>query len=103
MLKNTIPTKTVLTHEEVEFIREQGEYFDTHDMSEELANGPEVQMDFSHARSHYYFEIEPELRDKLEAIAKQRGIKSEFLLNEWAREKIAETEAVSTEAVGAAK
>ena len=98
MLRNTIPTKTTLTYEEVEFMREQGEYFDTHDINEELADGPEVQMDFSHARSHYYFEIEPELRDKLEAIAKQRGIKAEFLLNEWAREKIAEIEAVQLDA-----
>lgn len=88
-----------LTHEEVEFMREQAEYFDTHDLSEELANGPEVHFEISaNATSHYYFEIEPELRAKLKAVAKQRGIRAEFLLNGWVREKIAEAEAVRVDA-----
>ena len=88
-----------LSHEEVEFIREQAEYFDTHDLSEELANGPKVHFEINpDATSHYYFEIEPELRDKLEAIAKLRGIKAEFLLNEWAWEKVAENETVQQDA-----
>lgn len=94
MLRNTVTTKTILTHKEVEFMREQSEYLATHDISEELANGSEIQMDFSNARSHYYFEIEPELRDKLEATAKLQGVKSEFLLNVWVREKMAEAETV---------
>ncbi len=75
------------------------EYFETHDLSEELENGPEVQFEISpQARSRFYFEVEPELRAKLKAIAKQRGTSAETLLNEWVREKTAETEAV-----GAAK
>lgn len=75
------------------------EYFETHDLSEELANGPEVHFEISpQARSRFYFEVEPELRVKLKAIAQQRGIPAETLLNEWVREKTAETEAV-----GAAK
>lgn len=75
------------------------EYFETHDLSEELANGPEVHVEVSpQVRSRYYFEVEPELRTKLQSLAKQRGVPTKTLLNEWVREKTAETEAV-----GAAK
>lgn len=73
------------------------QYFETHDLSEELANGPEVHFEISpQARSRFYFEVEPELRAKLKVIAKQRGTSAETLLNEWVREKTAEVEAVST-------
>lgn len=71
------------------------EYFETHDLSEELANGPEVHFEISpQARSRFYFEVEPELRAKLRAIAKQRGTSAEVLLNEWVREKTAEAKTV---------
>ena len=74
---------------------EEIEYFETHDLSEELANSPEVHFEVSpQARSHFYYEIEPELQAKLRRITKQRGISAETLLNEWVREKAAEIEAV---------
>ena len=83
-----------LTEAELEFMREQAEYFDTHDFSGELEKGMEVHFDASGARSHYYFEVEPELRKRLKAIASQRGVSAEALLNEWVREKAAECETV---------
>ncbi len=42
--------ETKLSVAELEFYRERGEYFDTHDMSDELENMPEVECDFSDAR-----------------------------------------------------
>lgn len=88
-----------ITHQQEEsdlvLYADEIEYFETHDLSEELANGPEVHFEISpQARSRFYFEMEPELRAKLKVIAKQRGIPAETLLNEWVREKTAETEAV---------
>ena len=85
-----------LTEEEYDFIQECGGRFDTEDLSEDLKNGPEVDMDFTNAKSHYYFEVEPELRAKLQDIAKQRGISAEILLNEWVREKTAEFDVSDT-------
>ena len=84
----------ILTEAELEFMREQAEYLDTHDLSKELKNEPEVPFDASGARSRYYFEVEPELRTRLKAIARQRGVSAEALLNEWVREKAAESEMV---------
>ena len=86
----------ILTEAELKFIAEQAEYFDTHDLSEDLRTRPEVPSDATGARSHYYFEVEPELRTRLRAIAKQRGVSAEALLNQWLREKIAEIETPDT-------
>ncbi len=96
MKQNTIPNQVVMTEEEYDFIQECAERFDTEDLSEVLKNGPEVYFDFTNAKSHYYFEIEPDLRAKLQAIAKQRGIRAEMLLNEWVREKTAEFDVSDT-------
>lgn len=85
----------VMTEEEYSFIQECAERFNTEDLSENLENGPGIHFDFTNAKSHYYFEVEPELRAKLQAIAKQRGIRTEILLNEWVREKIAEAESTA--------
>ena len=69
------------------------EYFETHDLGDELANSPEVHFEINpQVRSRFYFEVEPELRIKLQFLAKQRGIPAKTLLNEWVREKTAETE-----------
>jgi hypothetical protein len=60
---------------------------------------PEVHFEISpQARSRCYFEVEPELRAKLQSIAKNCGIPARTLLNEWVRENMTEVEAV-----GAAK
>ena len=74
------------------------EYFETHDLSEELANSPEVHFEFSPQARRKRYPLETELSAKLDGIASRRGVSAETLLNEWVREKTAETEAV-----GAAK
>ena len=71
------------------------EYFETHDLSEELANGPEVHFEISPQARRTHFPIEAPLAAKLRETARQRGTSAEHLLNEWVREKTAETEAVS--------
>ena len=71
-------------------------YMETHDLSEELANSPEVHFEFSRRQRRNRFALHVELAERLTNIARQRGISPEVLLNQWAREKIAEIEATDT-------
>lgn len=74
------------------------EYFETHDLSADLENRPELHFEVSpHARRQRY-SLEQSLSDKVRQIARQRGVSAETLLNLWVQEKTAE---VST--VGAAE
>ena len=78
------------------------EHFETHDLSEELANGPEVHFEVSPQARRQWYALEVELAAKLKDIANQRGIPAETLLDEWVREKLTEaevTEAALQEAV----
>jgi len=70
------------------------EYFETHDLSEELANGPEVHFEISPQLRRRRYPLDSHLAAQLDTIASQRGTSPEILLNEWVREKMAETEAV---------
>ena len=79
-----------LTDDELEFMRERGEYYDTHDVSDTMNDGPEVDFDSSGARIRIYFEVERELEKQLRVVAKTRGISATDLLNEWVRENLAE-------------
>jgi len=70
------------------------EYFETHDLSEELANSPEVHFTVSPQARRKRYPLDTELSAKLDGIAEQRGVPAEALLNEWVREKAAEAETV---------
>ena len=83
----------ILTEDDLKFIDGQAEHFDTHDFSEEMKNGPKVPFEILGTQSHYYFEVEPDLRTRLRTVAQQHNVSVEALLNQWVREKIAESEA----------
>ena len=70
------------------------EYFDTHDLSEDLEMRPEVHFEINLLPRDPHFAIERALAAKLRKTARQRGVSAEALLNEWVREKAAESEAV---------
>ncbi len=72
------------------------EYFDTHDLSEELEKMPEVHFEISPSARRKRYPLDYELSEKLAAIAQQRGVPAEDLLNQWVREKTAESQAVGT-------
>ena len=82
--------------EDLAFLADAIEYFDTHDLSDELANMPEVHFEISPnaRRKRYPLALEPS--EQLEAIASQRGISAEALLNEWVLEKLAKPSAAIT-------
>ena len=70
------------------------EHFETHDIGDELANSPEVHFEVNPQARRKRYPLEPSLAAHLDSIAQQRGIPAETLLNEWVREKTAETKAV---------
>ena len=81
--------------EDLLFFAKEIEYFETHDISEELANAPEVHFEINLPPRRKCYPLDAALAAQLDSIASQRGISAEILLNEWVREKTAETEAVS--------
>lgn len=80
--------------EDLAFFAKEIEYFETHDISEELANSPEVHFEINLPPRDPYFAIERALAVKLRKTARLRGVSAEALLNEWVREKAAESETV---------
>ncbi len=74
------------------------EYFDTHDLSEELEKMPEVHFEISPRLHWKRYPLDEELSETLANIARQRGVSPETLLNEWVREK-----ATESQTAGAAK
>ncbi len=70
------------------------EYFDTHDLSEELEKMPEVHFEISPRLRPKRYPLDAELSKKLATIARQRGVPAEDLLNQWVREKAAESQTV---------
>lgn len=80
--------------EDLLFFAKEIEHFETHDISEELANAPEVHFEINLPPRRTYFSIEAALAAKLRETARQRGTSAETLLNEWVREKTAEVEVV---------
>ena len=96
--KTAVMTDEEEAREDLRHFAELIEHFDTHDIGDELANSPEVHFEVSPQARRKRYPLEPSLAAHLDSIAQQRGIPAETLLNEWVREKTAETEAV-----GAAK
>ncbi len=84
--------------EDLAFFAKEIEYFETHDISEELAASPEVHFEISPSVRRKRYPLDDELSEKLAVIARQRGVPAEDLLNQWVREKAAESQTV-----GAAK
>lgn len=80
--------------EDLLFFAKEIEYFETHDVSEELANSPEVHFEISPQARRNRYPLAYDLAAKLDSIAAQRGTSAQALLNEWVREKMGEAEAV---------
>jgi hypothetical protein len=66
------------------------EYFDTHDLGDELEAMPEVEFKIDLSDHRSYFRLEHDLSGKVQQIARQRGVSAETLLNLWVQEKAAE-------------
>ncbi len=71
-------------------IDELVEYFETHDMGDDLENLPEVQFDIDLGRRTHLVAVAEDLVGKIGEMARSRHISSESLINSILREKIAE-------------
>ena len=80
--------------EDLRHFAELIEHFDTHDIGDELVGMPEVHFEIILPPRRKRYPLDAVLAAQLDSIASQRGISPETLLNEWVREKTAETEAV---------
>lgn len=68
--------------------QEIGEYWDTHDLGEVWDQTYPVDFVMSgHAKTTYY-PVESTLAQKLQAVAQQRGVPVETLVNLWLQEKV---------------
>ena len=75
---------------------EIGEYWDHHSLAEVWDQTESVPVVIADTPHLVYFPLEVDLSAKIRNIAEQRGTSAESLLNEWVREKTAETKAVGT-------
>lgn len=89
-LSHTRKTDEEEMQEDLLYFADAIEYFDTHDMSEEMEKMPEVHFEYSPNARRKRFALDVELAEQLQSIAGQRGISAETLLNEWVWEKVAE-------------
>lgn len=70
--------------------QEMGEYWDSHDLGElwEQTEPADFVVDIQEKKT--YYRVESTLSRKLHALAQQRGVSAETLLNLWLQEKVAE-------------
>lgn len=73
--------------EHFESLEAAAEFWDTHDSAdyEELMKGIECEFDL--AKRIYLVPVEGSLYEKVERIAKKRGLKAKALVNRWLTEK----------------
>jgi hypothetical protein len=70
--------------------QEMGEFWDTHDLTDYHDQTYEVEFEVDLQSERTYFPLEKSLFAKVRALAKQRGVTPETLLNLWVQEKLQE-------------
>lgn len=72
--------------------REIGEFWDTHDLTDYWEQTYPVDFEVDIQSEETYYPVDAKLSKRIHALAKQRGVSPETLLNIWLQEKI-QTEA----------
>jgi hypothetical protein len=70
--------------------KEIGEYWDNHDLSKVWGKTKKVKFDVKIETEATYCAIEKSLSEKVQSIAKKKGISSDTLVNLWIQQKIQE-------------
>lgn len=73
--------------ERFESLEEAGEFWDTHDSGEYEEFMKDVQCEFDLEKRTYLVPVEGALYEKVEKIARRRGLKAGALVNRWLSEK----------------
>ena len=79
--------KRVPLPESFESLEEAAKFWDTHDSGEYEEFMKEIQCEFDLEKRTYLISVEGALYEKVEEIAKQRGLKAGALVNRWLSEK----------------
>ena len=69
---------------------EIGEYWDTHDLSHVWGKTKKVKFELVAEPEATYYPIEKELAEKIQSVARKRGVSSDTLVNLWLEQKIKE-------------
>lgn len=70
--------------------QEIGDYWDEHDLSDVWNQTQPAEFDVSGNARTTYYPIESTLAEKLNALAEQRGVSAETLVNLWLQERVTE-------------
>ena len=73
--------------------KETGEFWDTHDLSSFWDKTKEVSFEVNIKSEVTYYSLDKILSEKIQAIAKKRGVSVDTLINLWIQEKIQEQKA----------
>ena len=68
--------------------QEMGEFWDTHDTTDYEDQTYEVEFEVDLQSEATYLPLEKSLSTRMRALAKQRGVSTETLLNLWVQEKL---------------
>jgi hypothetical protein len=71
-------------------LKEIGEFWDTHDLSEVWEKTKPVSFEVAIGSEITYFALDKTLSEKIQMIAKERGIAPDTLVNLWIQEKLQE-------------
>ena len=75
---------------EAQSYKEIGEFWDSHDLTDFWAHTEPVEFEVGIESETTYFPVEKALSAELVALAKQKGVSPETLLNLWIQEKVRE-------------
>ena len=67
-----------------------GEYWDAHDLSDFWGKTKRVKFEVVAEPEATYYPIEKELSEKIQSVARKRGVSSDTLVNLWLEQKIKE-------------
>lgn len=70
--------------------KEIGEFWDTHDLSDFCDRIKEVSFDVDIELEVTYYAVDKMLSEKIQAIAYNRGVTADTLINLWVQEKLQE-------------
>lgn len=68
---------------------ETGEFWDSHDLDEVWDRTKPVDIEVDLRSEKFFFSVESELANRIQAVARSRGVSSETLVNLWLQEKLA--------------
>ncbi|MBI5695355.1 MAG: hypothetical protein HZC51_06390 [Nitrospirae bacterium] len=68
--------------------QEMGEFWDTHDLSEFWDKTKPVDFEVDIESEVTYYALEKDLSDKIQTIARRKGVTADTLVNLWLQEKL---------------